>query len=144
MTQHKGSHWCPTCPESTIMLQHISKWWSESNCNLDSVTLSHSVWVMCNMLCFCALPPCLAPLSFCWSDIETGCLSLDHRQLHLSQLATTAFAFLMSTSISWFRNIARASVSKTACVCVYMLACECGAETGKERKREQVFDILFP
>lgn len=100
----------------TLPHLHISKWWYQSN--QGSGTLSHRVCVMCNMLCFCALAPCLAPLFLCWSDIETGCLSLDHRQLHLSQLATTGFAFLMSTSISQFRNTAHASVSNWQCVCV--------------------------
>lgn len=111
-------------------------WWCEASCNSASLTLSHTVWVMCNTLCSCAPAPCL-----CWSDIETGCLSLDHHQLHLSQLATTASAFLMSTSIKRIRNIAHASVSKTARVCPHMLTCECGAEN-KEGK-ENVSDALF-
>ena len=34
----------------------------------------------------------------------------------------------MSTSIKRIRNIAHASVSKTARVRLHMLACECGAE----------------
>lgn len=74
-----------------------------------------------------------------WSDIERGCLSLDHLQLHLSQLATTAFAFLMSTSISCFRNIAHASVSKTACACVYVsMPMRGGDGEGEERR------VVFP
>ena len=50
----------------------------------------------------------------------------------------TAFAFLMSTSISRFRNVARASVSETAgaCVCVYV-SIECEEEIERERRREQ-------
>lgn len=99
---------------------------------------------MCNMLCSSVLAPCFSPLSLCWSDIENGCLSLDHHQLHLSQLATTAFAFLVSTSIIWFCNVAHVSVSKTACACVDMLACECGGETGKKRTREQFLTASFP
>lgn len=71
--------------------------------------------VMCNALWLCALLLCLGLLSFCWSDIESGCLSHDHHYLHLSQLTMTAFGFLMSTSISWLHSIAHVPMSKTAC-----------------------------
>lgn len=93
---------------------------------------------MCNGLCsWC----CCSMSLFTGVTLKQASLSLDHRQLHLSQLAATAFSFLVSTSISWFRNIAHASVSKKVYACVSM-GIQYAAQTGKQRKRV-IFDTLL-